>query len=279
VESGFNSDFIVSTSGALRGSVDIERDLPVSTQVNSDAVGIIITQELYPDSISSVRNAHRSGDLVNDYFVQTLGIPEQNVIRLKSPFFAASLTEVLNDETGNAVLDFRSRDLFFYFAGAGETTIDSSGVSFNLLSSMGKDAIDLESLFVRISTLNTNSNVIILETDFSNQASLYPNETLADSLNFIIDQFLMTTKNSAVLFASELNQRASNYQSIDLRTDRIHGIFTYYFLQALQSGESSLPQIRDVLLRNVTFTSRRLHNRAQDPLIKFNSNFLLKPQE
>lgn len=279
VGAGYNSNFIVSTSGTQRGSVDIERDIPVLNTKNSDAIGIIVTQESYPDGLKSVNNAHRSGDLVSEYLTQSLGVYEQNIIRLKSSFFAESLDDILLKIDQGGTFDFENKDLFFYFAGAGGLINDSTSVNFRLFAADSSKGMNLENLLTKVSSLNTRSNILVFDTDFSNGFRTSSPTGVTDMFNTLIDNFVTENPNSAIFMASELNQVASNYQSIDLRTDRVHGIFTYYFLQSLQSGNLTLPQIRDNLLRNVTFTSRRLHNRAQDPIIRFNSNFSLIPQE
>lgn len=279
VGAGYNSDLIISTSGSQRGSVDIERDIPIIEHRNPDAVAIVVTQDSYSDEIKSVKNTHRSGDLVSEYFTKTLGIYEQNVIRLKSSYFTESINDILLESNQDGSFDFDNKDLFFYYSGAGEVTTDSTGVNFKLLSSDGINGIDLRNFLERVTKLNTRSNILILETDFSNGSRVLSSSNYSDSLKFMVDRFISSNPNSVIFIASEANQLASNYQSSDLRTDRIHGIFTYYFLQSLQSGNRTLPQIRDNLLRNVTFTSRRLHNRAQDPIIRFNSNFSLVKQE
>jgi len=279
VGSGYNSNFIVSTSGAQRGSVDIERDIPVSNNRNPHAIGIIVTQESYPEGLNSVKNAHRSGDLFSEYLTQSLGIYEQNIIRLKSSFFPESLADILLELDKDGTFDFDNKDFFFYFAGAGSVTVDSVSVNFKLMANDGSKGIYLNRLLEQVSNLNTRSNIFLFDTDFSNGRHTAGSRGINDSFNSLVDHFLAANPNSALFLASDVNQIASNYQSNDLRTDRIHGIFTYYFLQSLQSGSTSLPQIRDNLLRNVTFTSRRLHNRAQDPIIRFNSNFPLILQE
>lgn len=279
VGAGYNSNFIVSTSGSQRGSVDIERDIPTASERNPDAIGIIITQESYPDEFKFVKNAHRSGDLVSEYFTKSLGVYEQNIIRLKSSYFPESLAEILIEFDQDGSIDFSQKDLFLYYAGAGKIDNDSTGVGFKLLSSDGSNGTDLNDLLSLIAKLNTRSNVLLFDTDFSNGLESSISTEITDSLNQVINTFISENHNSALFMAAEANQFASNYQSTDLRTDRIHGIFTYYFLQSIQSGNNTLPQIRDNLLRNVTFTSRRLHNRAQDPIIRFNSNFSLIRQE
>lgn len=279
VGAGYNSNFIVTTSGSPSGSVDIERNIPLLNARNTDAIGIIVTQESYPDRLNSVKNAHRSGDLVGDYLTRTLGVLDQNIIRLKSSYFPESLTDILLEMDADGTFNFENKDLYFYFAGAGGVQSDSTGVNFRLLASNGSNGVNFEQLLGKVSNLDTRSTVLIFDTDFSNGMQSMNVNGIADTLNLIIDSFVANNPNSAIFIASEINQIASNYQSTDLRTDRIHGIFTYYFIQSLQSGRNSLPEIRDNLLRNVTFTSRRLHNRAQDPIIRFNSNFSLTPQD
>src|SRR5690606_7567387 len=89
-------------------------------------------------------------------------------------------------------------------------------------------------------------------------------------LSVVADVLVQNNSANSVIFAGSLDQTAGNYQSADLRTDRVHGILTYYFTRALQSGITDIPGIYQYLQRNMTFTSRRLHNRAQDPFALYN---------
>lgn len=279
VGSGFNSDLIVSTSGAQPGSVDIERNVPEIDSRNPNSIAIIITQESYSQHIRSVKNAHRGGDLVNEYVTKSLGIPDQNVIRLRSSYFPESIRDILTDTGSSGMYQFENKDLFIYYAGAGARSVIENQVQFELISTDENRSISLTELFGLLSGLPVRNTTVILDTDFSNVKSDSVYFANQDVLLQKIDSYLNAKQNSAVFLATDLNQIASNYQSQDLRTDRIHGVFTYYFLQSIQNGQVQLPQIRDNLLRNVTFTSRRLHNRGQDPIIRFNSNYSLIPQD
>jgi hypothetical protein len=279
VGSGFNSDLIVSTSGVQPGSVDIERNVPEIDSRNPNSIAIIITQESYSQHIRSVKNAHRGGDLVNEYVTKSLGIPDQNVIRLRSSYFPESIRDILTDTGSSGMYQFENKDLFFYYSGAGARTVIKNQVQFELISTDENRSISLTELFGLLSGLPVRNTTVILDTDFSNVKSDSVYFANQDVLLQKIDSYLNAKQNSAVFLATDLNQIASNYQSQDLRTDRIHGVFTYYFLQSIQNGLVQLPQIRDNLLRNVTFTSRRLHNRGQDPIIRFNSNYSLIPQD
>lgn len=279
VGSSINADFLVSTSGAQRGSVDIERNIPETDQLNQNAIALIITQESFNSSFRSVSNTHRSGDLVSEYFSKSLGILDQNIVRLRSSYFPESINEILADSGAGGMYQFENKDLLIYYAGAGSVVIDETDVQFHLLSTDTTRYIKLADLFHKLSTLSARSITLILDTDFSNNNTDLGNSVISDALNRQINSFLSSKQQSAIFLAADVSQIASNYQSVDLRTDRIHGIFTYYFLQSLQNGMIQLPQIRDNLLRNVTFTSRRLHNRGQDPIIRFNSNYSLTPQD
>jgi len=274
VSSGQNADFVVATTGS---SVDIEKDIPQSDVTNSNTLALIITQENYPESIRSVGNAHRSGDLFQEYMTKTLGIPEQNIIRLRSAYFPVTLSELFKSSVEGGIAEFSDKNLIFYYAGAALVRHHEGQPSIELITTSPTVSIRLDSLMSQITALNTRTQFLVFETDLSNRITGVNPSELRRHLNQLITQFNGSKPNSAIILAGESDQIAGNYQSNDLRTDRIHGIMTYYLLQSLKNGATSLPEIRDALLRNVTFTSRRLHNRAQDPIIRFNTNFDLKP--
>jgi hypothetical protein len=273
VSSGQNADFVVATAGS---SVDIEKDIPQSDVTNSNTLALIITQENYPESIRSVGNAHRSGDLFQEYMTKTLGIPEQNIIRLRSAYFPVTLSEILKSSEEGGIAEFSDKNLIFYYAGAARVQQYEGQPAIELITTSPSVSIRLDSLISQLSALNTRTQLLVFETDFSNRTTGVSTSELRRHLNQLIAQVNGSKPNSAIILAGEPDQIAGNYQSNDLRTDRVHGIMTYYLLQSLKNGATSLPEIRDALLRNVTFTSRRLHNRAQDPIIRFNTNFDLK---
>src|SRR5690606_703441 len=136
----------------------------------------------------------------------------------------------------------------------------------------------LDSLVTKIKRLNPASFTLILDTDYSNTTLFNISQANAPFLQSQLQEMLNGFERSSIFLASNVDQIAGNYVSRDLRTDRVHGILTYYFTQAIKDSNSQIDQIRDYLRRNVAFTSRRLHDRTQDPIILYNESYsLLRP--
>lgn len=72
--------------------------------------------------------------------------------------------------------------------------------------------------------------------------------------------------NAAVITGSNIDQPSALYLSAS-GEDKKHHIFPYFFARALQQRITGLPAIYQYLERNVPYTSRRLHDQSQDPML------------
>jgi hypothetical protein len=122
--------------------------------------------------------------------------------------------------------------------------------------------IDVESFLDYLSTLPTASTHVMFETDFVHSID---GTVLGSSSLKTASDALTDVKKSWVLFASDVRQPSNAYTTDDFRTDRIYGLLTYFVCKALQEERYSTAELQSYLSRNLTFTSRRLHNRPQDP--------------
>ncbi|HAC14356.1 MAG TPA: hypothetical protein DCE78_00195 [Bacteroidetes bacterium] len=284
VSNGSSSDFIVTTPAGNYGSVDVETNIPVTDIQNQKAIGIIFTNENYGIDIKSLSNAHRSGKLVQDYLINALGYQESRVLSLA---YQGGDNKFYNDLDINQELNLLNglkvdsdTDIFFYFNGISKLQLNNNIPESYLIASSqdSNNEIHLDTLVTSIKRLNPASFTLILDTDYSNTTLFNISQANVPFLQSQLQEMLNGFERSSIFLASNVDQIAGNYVSRDLRTDRVHGILTYYFTQAIKDSNTQIDQIREYLRRNVAFTSRRLHDRTQDPIILYNESYnLLRP--
>ena len=281
VTNGSGSDFIVTTPGGNYGAVDVESNIPATEIKNNKAIGIIFTNENYPVDIKSLSNAHRSGQLIHDYLINALGYNENRIIPLAYQGGEHKFSDDLvinpdrNEINGHKVDS--ETDVFFYFNGASKLILNNNIPESYLVPSTQQDGFEIQlySLVQEIRRLNPASFTMVLDTDYSNTTLFNISQANGPFLQSQLLEMVNDFEHSSVILASNADQIAGNYISRDLRMDRVHGILTYYLAQAIKEGHTQLDQIRDHLRRNVAFTSRRLHDRTQDPIILYNESYNL----
>lgn len=281
---GSGSDMILSTSGATFGTVDVERNIPDIGIRDTTSVAVIITMDGYESGIRSLANATRSGNLVYEYAVSSLGIPDQNIVRFQLngtmgrnfSELAEQLNRFMSQNSGS-----ETTRLFVYMnVASGIHTTYGEPIPHIILPGATNDSeryILYSELLELLLGIYPRSITMVMDTDFSNRDLVLNNQIVRNVVRDTFNRTIFTIPNYFVVLASDVDQFAGSYQSNDLRTDRVHGILSYYFMQAIQQGIGSSNELQTYLQRNMTFTSRRLHNRAQDPIIWNRNSFSLLP--
>lgn len=265
------SELVVSTSKAAFGGIDVERNIPSTNSSNPDAIAIIIANTNYQDL--TIRNEHgmRSLQLMKTYLRETLGYKDERIIIVDDFNSEESVSTLVNynseEQTIHGKSISRNTDLFVYYTGAGGS-IESGGrvePAFLPIDGLPNEGISVRELFTVLRGLPVNRIHVLVDSDFSASNLLTVGSRTNPSYTQLASIITNPNNKSWVMFASEPSQLAGTYVSSDRRTDRIHGILTYYFCRALQDGNTESDMILRYLQRNMTFTSRRLHNRPQDP--------------
>lgn len=270
--SGVGSELVVTTSAGTYGSVDIERDIPVTSFANNRAIAIIIANESYESTQFRRKSTLRSGQLMAEYLNLSLGYSRDRIININDFTSGTDVESLLNidleEQTISGIRYSTQSDVLIYYAGhSGMIEIDGNiEPAIFPVDMVPGDGISVAALFRSLATLNVAGIHVVLDTDFTFRTisgSTVFNTNIQSELASILTQH---RPSNSVIFSITGNQTAGTYQSNDLRTDRVHGLLTYYFVKSIQNGITDLPSIYQYLQRNMTFTSRRLHNRAQDPL-------------
>ncbi len=131
-------------------------------------------------------------------------------------------------------------------------------------------------MFNRIGDIPSAKTVVLSDIDFasgSNDESFSENE-MRNIIEANVSPLLSQNPNSSVLMGSQLNNSSRLYMSGE-GEDKKHHIFPYFFAKALQERRTALSDIYQFLERNVSYTSRRLFDRPQDPLLLGNTQLNL----
>jgi hypothetical protein len=254
---------MVVSTGQRFGDIDIERNIPQLAALQPDAAAVIIANERYADPLFGNRFAGRSVDLMKRYFSETLGVPIDRIrVVSDSPSsLSGSWSRFQRNNIWSELnLNPQTSRLFVYYAGKGATQ-NGRPVLLPIDAPTG-EPIDVTSFLEYLSTLPSASTHVMFETDFVHSID---GSALASNALQLASDALTDAKKGWVLYASDVRQPSNAYTTEDFRTDRIYGLLTYFICKAFQEEYMTTADLRTYLSRNLTFTSRRLHNRPQDP--------------
>lgn len=251
------------------GNIDVESNIPILAGISEDRLGLVISNEDFGGLVTPRTYAHRDGRLMRTYLNNALGYPGDNIFSLQDVSSADRLNQQLRTLEKSAT---DSSIIFIYLNGYSSVSHEDVSLQFNYLLSAEngmsewEEAVDLNELFERISNIPAKKKMVVADLDFEVEddslSNLDNGET--DPLGELAGIITEDDPNTAVLFGSDISQRGGLYVS---RTgeDKKHHIFTYYFAKAIQERNTSMATINQYLQRNVTFMSRKIHDRPQDP--------------
>jgi hypothetical protein len=281
-------DQIVLPDQVVFGDLEIERNLPDNSRANPDAIAILVINGDYRDPVRILPNASRTARLATLYLNQVLGYYSDN-IRVFENMTASDMEQLMQESDslmiGGRYLSEDESDVFFYYYGHG---ITDPGNTFYLVpvdydpGAGNRGLIPLKSVLDAVSGLNTRQTVTVLDTDWA-RSSVFgqgeengvrvrssENEALQGLMNTLPDR-------AAVYWAARPGQLSGPYGANNGRRAYPYDIFTWYFFHGLKDGMRTTGSLESYLDRNVTFTSRRLLDRAQDPGFAGSRALLLVP--
>jgi len=264
-------------------SIDV--NIPESDRVNSDAIAILIGNEIYssPD-INNVTYASEDVETMKKYLIKTFGFREGNVITINN----ATLAD-FNRTFGNKQ-NFRARlynlvkpeksDVFVYYTGHGAPSlVNKEGylvpVECQDISLLQFEGYSLNTLFDNISNIPYKSLTVVLDACFSGNTH---NGALIKNASpvYIAPRLKLLNKENTVLFSSSMGDQISSWYP-----EKEHSLFTYYFLKGIKdkmngskefedfrnSNKSniSIVELNQYLQEEVPYQARFLFNRVQNP--------------
>lgn len=242
---------------------DVDKNIPNNGNSNKLTFAVIIANENYQYE-SEVEFAKHDGEMMKQYCVQTLGMPEQNVRLVQNATLnniRASLgwiKQVSDAYNGQA-------KVVFYYSGHGipnEATnqayllpVDGSGKDFNT-------GYPVSQLYQELSALNAQSVVAFMDACFS--GAKRNGEMMASARGVAIKARQDMPQGRMVVFAaSQGDETAYPYRN------QSHGMFTYFLLKKLQEskGDVTLGELGDYINNKVRQCSIVENSKSQTPTV------------
>lgn len=272
---------VMSTSVAAANSVeivlnsDVDINIPKTSTVNNDGIAVIIGNRnyRYTKNVDFAINDARAMKL---YLTQTMGYKEGNIFYFED----ATKTdfEVLfgNRDTHegkvfNAIKPGRS-DLFVFYAGHGAPDLKTNTGYFVPVetdpSFINVSGYSSEIFFENISMIPARSVTVVMDACFSGAEILQGISPIG-----IKSKTFDSVQNGILLSSSSGTQVSSWYM------EQSHGMFTYFFLKAIQDGNADFnkdgsitaEEIYQYVADNsdgVPYYARRYHNVVQTPTLQ-----------
>ena len=255
-------------------SIDIEENIPNTKMKNSDAIAIIIGNRNY-QKVKNVDYALRDAQFMKEYLIKSFGYKKGNVLLIQDA--TKGEFETLFGSRGNHkgrlynMVKRGKSDVFIYYSGHGAPGVnEKKGYFVPVESDPGYIEIagyGLETLYTNLSKVRARSITVILDACFSGAGLL---ESVSPLTLGIKDHANLIGKNGLILSSTSGDQLASWYP------EKKHGLFTYYFLEGIQSrradqnadGTITYGEMRDYLsdeTEGIPYYARRLHNVEQVP--------------
>jgi hypothetical protein len=233
--------------------------------------GLIIGVEDY-DGLPNVEYARKDALTVRDYFMQILGVPEENIITLIDKEATKARIEgyVKKYIPSNVSKD---STLYVYFAGhgmpgtnKGEPYLVPHDADTRFIEQTGYKLI---SFYQDLNKLNLGRVYVFLDSCFSGVASRAAEMLIkgARPAMFHVEEVDPPSKSIISLNATSIGQISNAFP------EKEHGLFTYYLLRGLKgeadvddNGWISVKEVYGYVRRHVDRESRRLQSR-QTPVI------------
>jgi len=272
--SGFADQNVVQALPNLPfGEVDVESNIPILKSQNKAGAALIITNEHYGERYPPRTYAIRDGRLIKEYLKNALGYSEDRILHLSDVSRFNAVMSAL-DSLKSFTTD--STELFIYLSGYGKIDRENGNTNIKMIPA-GEDSAEstfiLQSLFSDIGAVLSDFTVIFADLDFSrfeDESEAESQVVIESPLRVLASEVTGNNDQAAVIFSSRPGQ-SSNLYTDSREVDKKHHIFPYYIARAIQQRNTTLSAIYEYLERNISYTSRKLHDIPQEPQIYGNS--------
>lgn len=262
------------------GVLEIERDIPQpDPDLQTEDINVIIwaNSDYQDPEIEQIENIERSIELVENYAETRLGVPDNQILVHRDLTYDQAQQAFSEDNLNqdDEITPTDSTHFIIYYLGHGLAESDAENQAYLLPSDFDSEEptenrVGVKDWLSALDAVESASTTVVLDTDFVGSSVT---ETLSRAdryasqirLRDLAGNFTNSDRQNAVIFAARSDQKAGQYRSDDGRTNNFYGIFTYYFFHAMREDNIRLNDLFRSVERNVTFTSRRLHDRSQDP--------------
>lgn len=249
---------------------DVDIDIPKASIKSQNTFAIIIANCNYQYA-STVANANNDGNIVEKYFLDSFGIPEQNVSVYHDATYGQIATAInrLKD-----IADAYKEDNFnilFYYVGHGLPD-DKTKDSYILPVDIDPRNIELcyptKELYNTLGSLGAERVTVFMDACFSG-ANHGEGQLISKSMGVRLKAKSETPiGNMVVLTAAQGDETAFPYE------EKRHGLFTYWLLKGVQQSKAniSLGELSKFVTDNVKKTSVVVNNKLQTPSTSVSPN-------
>lgn len=262
---------------------DVDELVPRTKRRNNDAIAVVIGNRDYRNTdIPAVDFAINDAESVRNYLVHVLGYREGNIIvklnASKGDF--ESVFGTRDDHRGklfNYLKEGKS-DIFVYYSGHGAPDLQNRQGYFVPTDAdpqmIGLSGYSLKLFYENLAKVSRDMRVrsvfVVIDSCFSGVSEKGLLIKNASPITIEVADPVLGMKNAVVLTSSSNTEVSSWYPETG------HGMFTYFFLKALQqTAEDGRPvSAKEVFnavsdkTEGVPYYARRLHGRVQTPQLR-----------
>lgn len=255
---------------------DIDKNIPQSGQASPYRFALIIGNEDYSSNqkdLSTEINvdfAKNDASAFKEYAINTLGIPDKNVIFLLDATTGqmnqgiSKMNLIIKNTQGNA-------EAFVYYAGHGlpdEQTKETYIMPVDISGKNAADGIKLKDMYSKLSEYPSKRVSVFIDACFSGGAR---NQALLSARGVKVrPKEDMLNGNIVVFTASSGDQSSLAYE------EKKHGFFTYFLLKKLQesNGSVSYGELSKYLMDNVSLQSVLINDKEQVPQVNVSNSII-----
>lgn len=266
-------------------AVDVDINIPARKQTDPYAVAVVIGNKNYQTpGIPPVKYAHNDAAIMKQYFMNTLGVAENNILYLEDAT-SAKFNEAFGSSENyagwlyNFIEPGKSR-VYIYYSGHGAPDLKTKSSYFVPTDAnpvyLANSGYSLNTFYKNLAKLPAKNITVVLDTCFSGNSDggfLFNNISPVFIHSFMPEPSL---NNTAVFSSSEGSQVSTWYN------EKRHGLFTYYFLKGLQGEADSnndqritTTELNDFIGTRLPFKARRINGNEQTPSLKQNREYTL----
>ncbi len=260
---------------------DVDINIPETTVMNNDAIAVVIGNSKYKN-FQDVKFATNDSRSVKNYLIKSMGFRAENII-YKEDISKSDFDEVFGNKDFHKGVLFnmvkpKKSDVFIYYSGHGAPSLHNDK-NYMIPVDCNSSYIELrgygyETLHNNLAKLPAKSVTVMIDACFSGEKIFKDISAVTirrkDPVFNIPDGVLMA--------ASRNTEPACWYN------DQEHGMFTYFFLKAIQNrtisdanndGILTYQELFDYVSSQtdgVPYYSRRLHAKEQNPTLQGNTD-------
>lgn len=252
---------------------DVDTNIPTSSLIRNNAYALIIGNEDYSSKNLSLKKeqnvpfAQNDADIFYEYTTKTLGVPKKQSFKLINAT-AAEIKIALNKLLVLAETEEGNAEIYFYYSGHGlpnQNTGEGYIIPVDVSGSDLNEAIKLQDIYDKLTSVNSKKIVILLDACFSGGAR---NQELLSLKSVRIKPKKDELKGNILILSSSSNDETSNIFS-----ENNHGYFTYFLLKKIKESKGNINYLDlfNSVYKNVRKESA-LNNKIQTPTYQSSPN-------